>query len=454
VHVDVSASLPKQGLNKTILLLAAPLIFQNLSYTLLGVTDTFFVAQVSTEAVAAVGLAGVMFFSIMMLFRSTANSSIVFVGRAHGAKDDKAVGEAVWNVLNMVALLSLVALTLPWVYAFLFSFAAPDDGSAVRELGTTFLQIRAFEVPFAMFSAVVWGFLVGRGDSRTPMLLAWMQVLLNIVLCYLLVPGNLGFPALGVAGSAYATLTATATHAVVSAMILWNKTNRQRYGTAKFRRASLAELREVVRIGLPMGAGDFFDIAAFSVFFAMVGRLGTSTSAANYIALQYMSISFTMGVAIGQACSSLVAQFLGAKNPKEAERAGYRASWLAMVVMGLVGLGYLVAPAALMGVFSDDATVIAAGVTILKLVALYQVIDAVAIVLGGALNGAGDTTYTMVVRGVLAWVLFLPVTYVLIFVVKGGIGGAWAAACVYLIGLAIAYFFRFRSGRWKLLELR
>jgi multidrug resistance protein, MATE family len=451
--VDVSISAPKQGLNKTILLLAAPLIFQNLSYTLLGVTDTFFVSQVSTEAVAAVGLAGVMFFAIMMLFRSTANSSIVFVGRAHGAKDDKAIGEAVWNVLNMVALLSLFVIILPWLFTFLFQFAAPKDGSSVRQLGTTFLQIRAFEVPFAMFSGVVWGFLVGRGDSRTPMLLAWMQVLLNIILCWLLVPGNLGFPALGVAGSAYATLTSVFCHALVSALILWNKTNRQRYGTAKFKRASLSELREVLRIGLPMGFGDFFDIAAFSVFFAMVGRLGTDIAAANYIALQYMSISFTMGVAIGQACSSLVAQFLGAKNPNEAERVGYRATWLAMLVMGVVGLGYLVAPGALMSVFSDEVAVIAAGVTILKLVALYQIIDAVAIVMGGALNGAGDTTYTMFVRGVLAWLLFLPVSWLLIFKVDGGIGGAWIAACVYLIGLAIAYFIRFRAGQWKLLEL-
>jgi multidrug resistance protein, MATE family len=452
--VDVSASLPKQGLNKTILLLAAPLIFQNLSYTLLGVTDTFFVSQVSTEAVAAVGLAGVMFFAVMMLFRSTASSSIVFVGRAHGAKNDKAVGEAIWNVLNMVALLSVVALVLPWLFTFLFQFAAPDDGSTVRQLGTTYLQIRAFEVPLAMFSAVVWGFLVGRGDSRTPMVLAWIQVLANIVLDWLLVPGNLGFPALGVAGAAYATVMSTAIHAGASAFILWNKTNRERYGTAKFRRASRAELGEVLRIGLPMGAGDFFDIAAFSVFFAMVGRLGTNTAAANYIALQYMSISFTMGVAIGQACSSLVAQYLGAKTPNEAERAGYRATWLAMLVMGVVGLGYLVAPGTLMSVFSDEAAVIAAGVTILKLVALYQIIDAVAIVMGGALNGAGDTTYTMFVRGVLAWLLFLPTAWLLIFRVDGGIGGAWIAACVYLVGLAIAYFIRFRSGQWKLLELR
>jgi multidrug resistance protein, MATE family len=98
--------------------------------------------------------------------------------------------------------------------------------------------------------------------------------------------------------------------------------------------------------------------------------------------------------------------------------------------------------------------VISAGVIILKLVALYQVFDGVAIVLGGALNGAGDTTFTMVVRAVLAWVIFLPSAYLFIFVLKGGIAGAWLGAFVYLIGLAIIYFWRFKSGKWKSINLQ
>ena len=109
------------GLTHKVGLLAGPLILQNLSYTLLGVTDTFFVSRVSTAAVGAVGLAGVLFFSLMLLFRSTAASSVVFVGRAYGAEDDAGVGEAVWQVLNLTGLLTLVTLTLPWVFTYLFS---------------------------------------------------------------------------------------------------------------------------------------------------------------------------------------------------------------------------------------------------------------------------------------------------------------------------------------------
>ena len=437
------------GLTHKVALLAGPLILQNLSYTLLGVTDTFFVSRVSTEAVAAVGLAGVLFFSLMLLFRSSAASSVIFVGRAHGAKDDAQVGAAVWQVLNMVALLTLLALSLPWVFTFLFQFAAPSESAEVLTLGTQYLRIRALEVPLAMFNAVVWGFLVGRGDSSTPMLLAWLQVLVNILLDWLLVLGSVGFPAWGVAGAALATVLANAVVTVLSAWLLWRPAAHARFATRRGQFSKLPELRRVLATGLPMGLGDFIEVASFTAFFALIGRLGTEVLAANNIALQFMSLSFTMGIAVAQASSSLVAQHLGADEPRQAERVGYRATFLAMGLMGLVGLSYLIAPSFLMGLFSDDPRVIAAGVAILRLVALYQIFDAAAIVLGGSLNGAGDTTYTMLTRLVFAWGLFIPLAYLLAFPLGGGVRGAWAGAMVYLAGLALVYLLRFRSGRWK-----
>ena len=441
------------GLTRRVALLAGPLIFQQISFTLLGVTDTFFVSRISTEAVAAVGLAGVLFFALMLLFRSTANSSVVFVGRAHGAKDDVALGKSVWHVFNTVLILSLLALGLPWVFSYLFSFAAPAESPDVLALGTRYLQIRALEVPLAMFNALVWGFLVGRDDSRTPMLLAWLQVGVNIVLDWLLVLGNLGLPELGVTGAAVATVLANLVVAVVSAFILWRRSNRERYSLDVWRRSSLQDILGVLKIGLPMGLGDFSEVASFAAFFAIIGRLGTDILAANNIALQYMSLSFTIGIAVGMASSSLVAQFLGSNEPEQAERVGYRATYLAIVLMGLVGLSYLIAPEALMRVFSAEASVIEAGVSILRLVALYQTVDAVAIVLGGSLNGAGDTTYTMLTRLVLAWGVFIPLTWVFAFPLNGGVRGAWIAALIYLFTLSVAYFVRFRSGRWKRISL-
>jgi len=444
----------KTGITKQILRLASPLIAQNLSYVIVGVTDTYFVSRVSTDAVAAVGLAGILFFAILVLFRSTANSSLVFVGRAYGAQDHSAIGESIWKVLNVVAILSLLVFFLPGLYGFLFSFAVSSDNTNIYNLGNKYLHIIAYEVPFVMFYAVVWGFLVGRNDSRTPMLLAWMAVIINVFLDWLLVAGNLGAPALGVAGAAYATLSANIITSVVSAFILWSPGNRQEFATGKIKLASLKELWQVIKIGLPMGFGDFVEISSFSIFFSMLGRLGTDVLAASNIALQYMSISFTLGMAIAQAGSSLVAQYLGADEPTNAERVGYRASAVAGLLMAAIGLSYLIAPKQLIGLFIEDAGVIAAGVIILKMIAFYQAFDGVAIVLGGALNGAGDTAFTMFSKIIFGWGVFLPLTWLLAFKFNGGVVGAWAAAIVYLSGLAVIYFLRFRAGKWKQIELK
>ena len=223
--------------------------------------------------------------------------------------------------------------------------------------------------------------------------------------------------------------------------------------TGKAHFAPWSELRKGLEVGLPMGLGDFIEIASFSAFFALIARLGTDILAANQIALQYMSISFTFGVAVGMATSSLVSRYLGSKQPDIAEKVAYRAAGLAMLGMGLIGLCYLIAPEALMRVFSDEPSVIEAGVTILTLVAFYQVFDALGIVLASALNGAGDTRFTMFARMIMAWGLFIPLVWVMIYPLDMGIGGAWTAAFSYLGLLSAVYFVRFRSGRWKTIEI-
>ena len=85
--------------------------------------------------------------------------------------------------------------------------------------------------------------------------------------------------------------------------------------------------------------------------------------------------------------------------------------------------------------------------------ALYQVFDAVTIVLAGALNGAGDTTFTMVARTIMGWIVFIPLVALIVFQFGGGVHDAWIGALVYLSGLSVIYLIRFRSGRWKSIKL-
>lgn len=442
-----------QSLNWQVIVIAVPLVLQNLAQTLLGVIDTWFVSTIGTEAIAALGLAGVIYFTFLVLYRNSINSLVAFVGRAHGAGDDEKIGAVVWRGIWLAAILSLTVVALPWVFSVLMGWAAPAESPLILDYGIVYLRIRTRELPLAMFSAIGWAFLVGRGDSRTPMLLMWLMVSINILLDWLMVPGNLGVPALGVAGAAWATVLANLCNALFTAAIIWSRRNRQRFDTGRPRMVPWSDIRKVLEVGLPAGMGDFIEIASFSIFFSMIGRLGTETLAANQIAVQYMSISFTFGLAISMAASSLVSQFMGAGDPKTAEKAAYRALIIGMIGMGLIGLTYIISPAFLISIFSNDPVVIQAGVTILRVIAIYQIFDAAGIVLSGALMGGGDTRFTMLTRLILAWGVFLPSAWLTIFQFDGGIQGAWVAALAYLLALAIIYFWRFRSGVWKTFQI-
>lgn len=135
------------------------------------------------------------------------------------------IGISIWRLLNLVGWLSLVILG--WFFAWLFALFTLPDNPTVRLLGTQYLTIRSAEIPMAMFSAIVWGFLVGRGDSKTPMILSWIMVLSNIFLDWVLVLSNLGEPALGVVGAAYATVIAKSIEVILGGLILWSNQNRQ-----------------------------------------------------------------------------------------------------------------------------------------------------------------------------------------------------------------------------------
>ncbi|MEM8860928.1 MAG: MATE family efflux transporter, partial [Chloroflexota bacterium] len=157
-----------RSLNMQVLVIAVPLVLQNLAQTLLGVIDTWFVSGINTEAIAALGLAGVLYFTFLVLYRNSINSLVAFIGRAHGAEDNHKIGDLVWRGIWMVGILSITIVILPWVFGLLMSWATPTESPLILEYGTIYLRIRTLEMPLAMFSAIGWAFLVGRGDSRTP----------------------------------------------------------------------------------------------------------------------------------------------------------------------------------------------------------------------------------------------------------------------------------------------
>jgi putative MATE family efflux protein len=189
------------------------------------------------------------------------------------------------------------------------------------------------------------------------------------------------------------------------------------------------------------------------VFARILAELGTVAYAANQVAMNGWSLSFMPGFGFALAATTLVGQRLGAQDPEGAQKNGYTAYRLSATLMGSIGLLFLLFPTQIVGFFTNDPEVIAIGAMPLGLVGLIQPILAAAQVFPGALRGAGDTRYPMVVTGSAIWFIRIPLAFLFAIVWGWGLAGAWGALALDMCIRALLNFLRFRGGRWKTVQV-
>ncbi|MGI6037629.1 MAG: MATE family efflux transporter [Limnochordia bacterium] len=439
------------NLTKELIRLAIPLIFSNLAYTFLGAIDTLFLGRVSTISLGAVGLAHMMFLTISLLLRGTISGTTVFVSRMYGAGDRPGAGRYLQYFLSLSLLLSPLVLALPWIFRLYLGLLAPAE--AIAREASIYTSIRLLELPFSMMNTAIIGFMVGTGNSRAPMLLAWSAVLVNVLANYVLIFGHLGFPPLGIAGAAWGTVLAVLVQLFIATLVL-SRYYAGEYLLRRWQFPSWKSLGEMIKIGFPIGITDGVELAAFSTFFGLIARLGTVELAASQVANQIGSIAFMPGFALGSATGALVGQYMGSRRLVLAKSVGYRGTLLGAVTMGGVGFFFWLFAEHLGRLFTDDPAVLALTAVLLRIMAIYQLFDGVNIVARGALNGAGDTRFTMVVTVVSSWLIFIPSVYLLTFTLDKGLVGAWIGSIIYLLAMAGLFFWRFHSGRWQRISLR
>jgi MATE family multidrug resistance protein len=385
------------------------------------------------------------------VFIGTATGVQTFVAQHHGAGDEARCGAWVWHALSvLVPAAAVVAAGVGFFAPFLLAALGPSpelQAKALEFLPGRLLGLVGTVVAFGWVS-----FFRGIGDTRTPMLGAVLANLVNVTLGYGLIFGELGFPRLGVAGSGAAMAVGEWTMALFLGIAASRRGVRMRYGTGPIR-ARAAALRRVLRTGLPIGGQWVLDMSAFAVFTTLVARMGDASMAASQAFISLLSLSFMQASGLSVAAATLVGRYVGAGDPAAAERSFRTALGLAGALGASVALLFVAIPETLLGLFSEDAGVLALGGPLLALGAGFQLLDALGIAASGALRGAGDTRWPFLAQAGLAWFVFLPAAWLFGVTLGGGLTGAWAGGLVYVAGLALAFVWRFRAGSWRRIHI-
>jgi len=315
-----------------------------------------------------------------------------------------------------------------------------------------YFQPRIFSYLPLAFVTTLAVFFQASNYAVVPMVMAIIGTIVNVVLNYMLIYGNWGAPAMGIAGSAWATNASMYLQFFLLFAVFLSGPFHRQFNTRGSMAFDRAKVMEVVRVGAPSGGMMFLDVANWSIFISfVVGRLGAVPLAANNVALSFMQLSFIPAFALNQGVSAIVGQYIGRRDFGRARDRTYLALRMGMLYMVAMGILFAVFGSDLIRLVFDpeEALVLTLGHELLIVAAVFQIFDAIVIVLSGALRGAGDTRWMLVVTFLSAYVVFIPCATLLAFHFDGGALGAWIGAAVYIFVLSCFMWWRFRSERWR-----
>jgi MATE family multidrug resistance protein len=441
----------RAGGSRELILLAFPVVLTQLSTSLMGVVDSAMVGRIGATELAAVGFGGIWLWTLFALIYGTASGIQTFVSQADGAEDSRSCGPWVWQALYALlpAAVALAAI-LAWLLEPALAWLGPSP--EMRSLTAEYVDARLIgEVGFVAVMAFN-SFFRGLGDTRTPLYITLFANAVNVVLDYGLIFGRLGLPQWGVTGAGIATTIAQWSNAIVLLVIFQRRTIAKRCNTQPSA-PSPSQIGRFLWTGAPIGGQWFVGMVSFSAFTTLVARMGDAPMAASQAFVMLLSLSFMQAVGVSIATGILVGRYVGAGDPSAAIHTFRTALMLGFSLAFGVAIIFVAAPIPLLRIFSDDSEVLALGRPLLLLGALYQLLDATAIISDGALRGAGDTRWPFAVETALGWGLLVPLAYFVGVFLERGLTGAWLAATLHILVLSTTLVLRFRSNAWQKIRI-
>lgn len=447
-HIDPPGTALREVIN-----MSWPIIMGSLSFTVMQFVDQMMVARLGTAEFAAVGPSGLWTYTFATFLLGMVSCVTTFVAQSIGRGEPENCGRYAWQGIYLSLASGLVAMAC-WPLAGPF-FRSMGHSAEVTEMEIIYFRYRMLGFIFMTWQGALAGFFQAIARPHIPM---WAGVIANVVnigLDYVLIFGKFGFPEMGIAGAAIATVISQVVQALYLQMAFYAKSVDSQYNTRNGYALDLVRMGELFRIGWPAGLTWFMDIFNWGIFTSyIVGRIGDGQTplAAHNVAITFMQLSFMPVVGIHHAVAPLVGQYVGRQDIPRAKDRAYIALRLGMVYMFSIGIVMALAGRPLITLFFGEdhsVDVVRLGHQLLMLAALFQAFDAVNIVMSGALRGAGDTRWMALVSFIGGYCGFLPMAYLFAFGFGWGALGAWIGATIYVIGLSGVLFGRFHGERWR-----
>ncbi|HAS92282.1 MAG TPA: MATE family efflux transporter [Clostridiales bacterium] len=440
-------------LYKDIVKIAWPSVVELTLTQLASMVDLMMVGGLGAWALTSVGLTIQPKFLLMTTFMALNVGATAMVARYKGAGDCKRANLILRQALMITFILSLISSLLGYIFAeeFILFMGAAEEKTLAG--GTVYFKIQMVGFAFMALTTTITATLRGVGNSRTALTYNLIANVVNVVLNYLLIEGNFGFPRMEVAGASLATIIGQFVAFVFALIYIMRGDQYLHLRFTDGFRPDSRSLKQIITIGTPAMFEQLLMRAGVIIYVRAIAGLGTVAYAVHQICMSIQALSFMNGQGFAVSATALTGQSLGKNRPDMAHAYVHRTRRLGMSVSIILGIIFIFWGGNIVSLYNDAPAIVSQGARIMMFVGFTQPLQSSQFILAGSLRGAGDTRATAIIIFITVLIIRPFLAIYLINVWNMGLEGAWFAFIVDQTVRSALVLLRYNSGKWKSIKV-
>lgn len=444
----------EKGITKEAVRMAWPAVCESFFIALAGMVDSLMVSSMGASAVAAVGLTTQPKFMGLALFFAMNVSVSALVARRRGEKNQRSA-----NQILLVAILFVIVATVVissacvmWANEIInFCGSAPET----HEPAVIYYRIIMGCMIFNVLSMVINAAQRGSGNTMIAMRTNIVSNVVNIIANYLLMQGHLGFPALGIAGAAIATVFGTVIACIMSFASLFRRDGFVSiyYIMEQQIRPALEPVISIIKLGFSVFIEQILMRVGFMSTAMMAAKMGTNALAAHQVGMNILGLTFSFGDGMQVAAVALIGRSLGEGSPDKAKAYGKTCRMIGLGISCVLAVVYFFGGEWLYHLFFAEQEIVDIGVMIIRIMIIIVLFQVSQVIYMGCLRGAGDTTYTAIASTISVTIIRTSASYFFGFVMGLGMAGIWMGILADQISRFLFASIRFKQGKWTKIHI-
>jgi len=423
----------------------------SLAQTVLGLTDTAFLARVGEIELGASGIAGVFYFVLIMIGYAIGIGAQILIARKAGEGKTKEIGIIYDHTLLILVVFSLILFVfLRWFSPFIFDSIL--DSERVKSAADSFIAYRCWGIIGVMITVSFRSFYTGIAATRIITYSAFLMTGINIVLAYILIFGHFGFPAMGISGAGLASAISETITAIYLLVYTYYKKEFHKFELFQFKKSETPVFSSVMNLSAPVMLQHLISMGAWFLFFVFIEKLGEHALAISNIVRSTYMLLMTPVWGFAAAANSMTSNLIGQEKKDEVLSLLKKIITLSLIITAVMVGFNAIFPSGILSVTTSNETLIHDSKGSFYVICGAMILFCSSFVLFSGVSGTGNTKMAMLMEIVNIFIYVIYV-YICAHVIQASVEWVWVAEILYWLLMGVFSYIYLKSNHWKKLTL-